>query len=169
MFISPSTCHLAPGSLGCALRPQRLGVSALFPQASRLPRAFDFFPRGPQAGYWAQLGTERLPNQGLSRLLLNTPLPGPTGGPSFRHGSPRPPALCLGSRAPARSPQGAQARRVGEGKGGGVAAGGMEESPAAGRRCAEVPAARCAPRPARPAVRGRGAVMMRRTAETPAP
>ena len=82
MFISPSTCHLAPGSLGCALRPQRLGVSALFPQASRLPRAFDFFPRGPQAGYWAQLGTERLPNQGLSRLLLNTPLPGPTGATS---------------------------------------------------------------------------------------
>ena len=91
VFISPSTCHLAPGSLGCALRPQRLGVSALFPQASRPPRTFDFFPRGPQAGYWAQLGTERLPNQGLSRLLLNTPLPGPTGGPSFRQGCPPPP------------------------------------------------------------------------------
>ena len=91
MFISPSICHLAPGSLGCALRPQRLGVSALFPQASRPPRTIDFFPRGPQAGYWAQLGTERLPNQGLSRLLLNTPLPGPTGGPSFRQGCPPPP------------------------------------------------------------------------------
>lgn len=156
------TCSFPPapvtwlqGHLAASSGRSVLGSPLYSPKRQGRPGLLTSFPRGMQAGYWAQLGTERLSNQGLSLLLLKTPLPGPRGGPSFGRGSPRPRPSAV---APARllvRPRGPRPGGWVRDMGGG-AAGGMEASPAAGRRCALVPAARCAPRPARPAVRGRG-------------
>lgn len=164
------TCSFPPapvtwlqGHLAASSGRSVLGSPLYSPKRQAAPAFLTLSP-GHAGGLLGPTGPSASLTKGLSLLLLKTPLPGP-GRSLFRAWLPAP-GLRRGSRACWFAPE-AQARRVGEIWG--WAAGGMEASPAARRRCALVPAARCAPGSRLGLQSEAGSVMMRRTAETPAP
>lgn len=146
MLISPQ--HLSPGSL-VTLQLTRAAASSGFrfiPPSVRATLPFSFLPRLPEAGDRAQLGTECVPNQSPSQSLPYSPVPLDQPLASFFFRALLSLALLSGS-----STSSGWSRGPGPEGGCGIWRGGgwgVQGSPASGPRSAQLPGARCPPRPA---------------------